>query len=147
MNEGQMINDADIQQLNIAGVRRSFLNSKYKWSLRKYWYYWIKADIKRLYYSKIHKFDMGGNGTMIPVTGNGKYVSVFTKGQIIQIKHESGYEHLEFDEIRIIPYKDNHGVMIERFKNGKMRDRNLLDIVQFNKGIILASNVEQLAGR
>jgi len=90
---------------------------------------------------------MGGNGTMIPVTGNGKYVSVFTKGQIIQIKHESGYEHLEFDEIRIIPYKDNHGVMIERFKNGKMRDRNLLDIVQFNKGIILASNVEQLAGR
>ena len=51
---------------------------------------------------------MGGNGTMIPVTGKGKYVSVFTKGQIIQIKHESGYEHLEFDEIRIIPYKDNH---------------------------------------
>ena len=30
MNEGQMINDADTQQLNIAGVRRSFFNSKYK---------------------------------------------------------------------------------------------------------------------
>ena len=37
--------------------------------------------------------------------------------------------------------------MIERFKNGKMRDRNILDIEQFNKGIIFASNVEQLAGR
>lgn len=147
MNEGQNLNEPQNQQLNIAGVRRSFLNSKYKWCLRKYWYYWIKADIKRLYYSTVHKLDMGENGTMIPVTGKGKYVSVFTKGQIIQIKHESGYKHLEFDEIRIIPYKDNHGVMIERFKNGKMRDRNLLDIGQFNKGIIFASNVEQLAGR
>lgn len=121
---------------------------KYKISTRKFWKAWIASDFKRWYYSKIHKFNMGGfNGTMIPKTGKGKFVSVYTKGQIIQIKHESGYENLEFDEIRIIPYKENHGVMVERFTNGVMRDRNLLDIVQFNKGIIFASNVEQLTSK
>lgn len=122
--------------------------SKYKLSMRKYWIGWLKRDLRSWYYSKIHGFNMDGfDGTLIPSTGKGKYVSVYSKGQIIQIKHESGYEHLEFDEIRIIPYKDNHGVMIERLKNGKLRDRNSLDIVQFNKGIIFATNVERLAGR
>jgi hypothetical protein len=122
---------------------------RYKLSLRRFWKAWIISDFKRLYYSKIHKFNMDGlnGGTMIPKTGKGKFVSVFTKGQIIQIKHESGYKELEFDEIRIIPYKENHGVMVERLANGKMVDRNLLDINQFNKSIIFASNIEQLANR
>jgi hypothetical protein len=116
--------------------------------MRKYWKSWIKSDIKRWYYSKMYGFKMSGmSGTLIPESGKGKYVSVFSKGEIIQIKHERGYEHLEFDEIRIIPYKENHGVMVERFKNGNMVDRNLLDILQFNKGIIFASNVESLASR
>ncbi len=97
------------------------MNFKYKWSLRKCWVSWIKSDIKRWYYSRVHKFDMDGlGGTMIPKTGKGKFVSVYSKGQIIQIKHESGYDHLEYDEIRIIPCQYNHGVMIERFKNGKL---------------------------
>ena len=86
-------------------------------------------------------------GTLLPQTGKGKYVSVYSKGEIIQIKHETGYEHLEFDEIRIIPCQRNHGVMVERFSKGKMRDRSLLDLNQFNKGIIFATNVEQLAKR
>ena len=118
---------------------------KYKWSLRKYWIAWLKQDVKRWYYSKIHGFNMGSfNGTITPTTGKGKYVSVYSKGEIIQIKHESGYEHLEYDEIRIIPCKENHGVMIERFKKGKMCDRNHLGLRQFNKSIIFASNVEEL---
>ena len=119
---------------------------KYNFSLKKYWWTWFKQDVKRIIYSKIFKFDMSEYGTMLPSTGKGKFVSVFTKGQIIQIKHESGYE-LEYDEIRIIPYQPNHGVMVERWTNGKMRDRYHLDISQFNKEIIFASNVEQLAGR
>lgn len=119
--------------------------SKYKISLKKYWWGWFKKDIQRHYYKHIHKFNMDGmNGTLIPSTGKGPYVSTYTKGKIIQIKHESGYEHLEFDEIRIIPYKSNHGVMIERFSNGVMRDRQHMDLTQFNKSIIFASNVEQL---
>lgn len=149
MNKGQMVNDVDTQKLNIGGVRSIFFNFKYKWSFRKYWIGWFKRDLKRLYYSKVHGFNMYGlfNGTMIPTTGKGKFVSVYSKGKIIQIKNESGYEHLEYDEIRIIPCKENHGVMVERFKNGKMCDRNHMDLIQFNKGIIFASNVEQLVGR
>ena len=143
-----MEQEAQNPQLNILAVRRSFFNFKYKWSLRKYWIGWFKRDIKRWYYSKIHGFNMRSfNGTMIPTTGKGKFVSVYSKGKIIQIKHESGYEHLEYDEIRIIPCKENHGVMVERYKNGKMCERNHMDLNQFNKGIIFASNVEQLAGR
>ena len=87
------------------------------------------------------------DGTMIPDTGKEKYVSVYRKGDIIQIKHESGYDDLEFDEIRIIPYQLNHGVMVGRWKDGEMRDRRHLDIEQFNKNIIFASNVEALASK
>ena len=135
--EAQNSNKPQKQQLNILAVRRSFFNFKYKWSMRKYWIGWFKRDLKRWYYSKIHGFNMDGfNGTMIPTTGKGKFISVYSKGRIIQIKHENGYEHLEY-----------HGVMVERFKNGKMCDRNHVDLNQFNKGIIFASNVEQLTGR
>lgn len=52
--------------------------------------------------------------------GKNKYVSVYTKGQIIQIKEENKSYNLEYDEIRIIPYKENHGIMVEQLKNGKM---------------------------
>jgi len=121
---------------------------KYTLPTKKYWLSWLKQDIKRFIYSKIYGFNMNGfNGTMLPKTGKGKFVSVYSKGQIIQIKSESGYDHLEFDEIRIIPYKENHGVMIERLTNGVLIERNLLDLNQFNKGVIFASNVEQLTGR
>jgi hypothetical protein len=118
---------------------------KYNFSLKKYWWYWFKQDLKRFYYSKMCGFTMSGvNGTLLPITGKGEYVSVYTKGQIIQIKDENNYHNLEFDEIRIIPYQPNHGVMIERCKNGIMRDRHLLDIEQFNKSVIFVSNIEKL---
>jgi hypothetical protein len=148
MNTEKDLEESTQQALTIPVVRSSFFNFKYKWSMRKYWIGWFKCDINKWYYSKIHRFNMGGfNGTMIPTTGKGKFISVYSKGKIIQIKHESGYEHLEYDEIRIIPCKENHGVMVERFKNGKMCERNHMDLNQFNKSIIFASNVEQLVGR
>lgn len=143
-----MEEEAQKRQLNTLAFRRSLFSFKYKWSLRKHWIGWFKRDLKRWYYSKVHGFNMSGhNGTMIPTTGKGKFVSVYSKGEIIQIKHESGYEHLEYDEIRIIPCKENHGVMVERFKNGKMYERNQMDLTQFNKSIIFASNIEHLASR
>lgn len=116
---------------------------KYTILTRKYWKFWIKCDIQRLYYSLVHKFNMGEHGTMLPQTGKGKYVSVYTKGQIIQIVDETE----EYNEIRIIPYQPNHGVMVEQLKNGKVHRRDHLNIRQLNKGIIFASNVEQLANR
>jgi hypothetical protein len=124
----------------------SINNFRYRWSMRKYWPGWLKRDLKAFFYSKIYGFNMSGIGfTMTPSTGKGKYVSVYTKGQIIQIKHESGYEHLEYDEVRIIPCKENHGVMVERFKAGKFINRHLMDLVQLNKSIIFASNVDKLS--
>lgn len=121
---------------------------KYKWTTRRFWKKWFQYDIKRWYYSVFFGFKMGAlNGTMLPSTGKGKFVSVYSKGSIIQIKHENGYEHLEFDEIRIIPYKENHGIMIERFKNGRMFDRRHMDLKQLNKSIIFASNIEQLTNK
>lgn len=121
---------------------------RYNWSLRRFWWSWLKQDYKKLFYKVLYGWNMNAfGGTMIPTTGKGKYVSVYRKGDIIQIKHESGYEHLEYDEIRIIPCKENHGVMVESLKNGKVIIRNHLDIKQFNKNIIFASNVEALASK
>jgi hypothetical protein len=121
---------------------------KYKWSTRKYWINWLKRDFKKFYYLFIYDFKMGGfNGTMIPTTGKGKFVSTYCKGSIIQIKRESRYEDLKYDEVRLIPCKENHGIMVERFTNGKLIDRKHLDLIQFNKNIIFASNVEELANR
>lgn len=122
---------------------------KYKLLLRKFWWSWLKQDYKRLFYKFIYGWNMNGfSGTLIPNTGKGKYVSVYRKGDVIQIKHESGYyDDLQFDEIRIIPYQPNHGVMVERWKGGKMKDRHHLDIKQLNKSIIFASNVEALASK
>jgi hypothetical protein len=124
------------------------MGMKYKWSMRKYWKNWIKRDFNRWFYKTVYGFNMDSlKGTMLPSTGKGKFVSTYTKGKMIQIKHEKGYDNLEFDEIRIIPCKENHGIMVERFSNGVLRDRNLMDLNQFNKSIIFASNVEQLTNR
>lgn len=121
---------------------------RYRWSLRRHWLSWLLIDFKRFYYSKFHGFNMDyHDGTAVPNTGKGRHVSVYTKGQIIQIVHESGYDHLEFDEIRIIPCQYNHGVFVERFSKGVMRDRHVLTLNQLNGNLMFASNVEQLAGR
>lgn len=117
---------------------------KYKLSLRRFWWSWLKQDYKRLFYRLLYGWNMSAiNDTMIPDTGKGKYVSVYRKGDIIQIIDEEGVH----DEIRIIPYQPNHGVMIERLKDGKMVERHHLGIDQLNKNIIFASNIEALAGK
>lgn len=121
---------------------------KYSWIGRKYWLAWMKQDFKRLFYNIAYGFKMRGVGaTLLPKTGKGKFVSVYTKGQIIQIKSEEGYTDVPYDEIRIIPCQYNHGIMVERFKENKLKDRNLLSMQQFSKDIIFASNVEQLSGQ
>lgn len=116
---------------------------KYRLHSRKFWWSWLKQDIKRFIYKTFYGFNMSTDihsGTILPDTGKGKYVSVYVKGDIIQIIDEEEIEN----EIRIIPYQPNHGVMIESLKNGKVVSRHHLDIRQLNKNIIFASNVEQL---
>ena len=113
---------------------------KYKWCLKKYWWNWAKYDLQLMYYKVFYNFNRGDQGMMLPKTGKGKFVSVYSKGKIIQIIDERG----KSDEIRIIPYQPNHGIMVEQWKNGKLCCRNLLDIEQLQKSVIFASNVEQL---
>jgi|ERR1035437_4608557 hypothetical protein len=117
---------------------------RYTLGLKKYWWSWFKQDLQRFYYKTIYKFNMNSfNGTMLPKTGKGKYVSVYCKGDIIQIIDERG----ENNEIRIIPYQPNHGIMIESLKNGKLVWRNLLDITQLNNHLIYYSNIETLVNK
>jgi hypothetical protein len=107
----------------------------------RYWKTRLRYRLKTIYYKVFYGFDMGlTGGTMMPQTGRGKYVSVYQKGKIIQIIDESGVH----GEIRIIPFQPNHGVMVERWRDGKMYARNHMGIDQLQKGIIYASNVEQL---
>ena len=103
--------------------------------------YW-KYKLRKMYYRLFYGLNVGirGTMTMLPQTGKGKYVSVYQKGKIIQIIDESGVH----GEIRIIPFQPNHGVMVERWRDGKMHARNHMGIDQLQKGIIYASNVEQL---
>jgi hypothetical protein len=115
----------------------------YRWSNRRFWKSWLKRDFRKFWFKFRYGWSLGGNGTMHPQTGKGKYVSVYSKGGIIQIIDEEG----EYDEIRIIPCQHNHGVMVEKIINGKVNCRNHLDIGQLNKNIIFASNVEQLANK
>lgn len=103
---------------------------KYKFSTIKYWKSWFKQDISRMYYKYVHHFNVDlWNGTMMPDCGKGKFVSVYVKGEIIEIIDETK----KYDTIRIIPYQPNHGVMIERIKDGKMIGRNRLSIDDFNE--------------
>jgi hypothetical protein len=103
--------------------------SLYRWYNRMFWKSWIKKDLKKIYYKYIHKFKVtGDNKILIPKTGKGEFVSVYTKGEIIQIINEDEDLDLKFDEIKIIPYQPNHGIMIERYKNNKLIDRNTLGI-------------------
>jgi hypothetical protein len=118
----------------------------WRWMLMKrikqdFWRWRIKQDFWRWIYKNIYKFNIDDiNGTMLPDTGKGKYVSVYSKGKIIQIVDESG----EYDEIRIIPCQFNHGVMVEKIKDDKLHERTFLNIGMLNNDILYSSNLAEL---
>ena len=104
----------------------------------KFWGYWpvyFRLDVIRWYYKIFHKLDVGIRlgvpHSYPPITGKGQFVSVYQKGKIIQIIAEDietyGYE------IRIIPNQANHGVMVERWKDGNIYGSIGLDIQELNK--------------
>jgi hypothetical protein len=102
-------------------------------------YMYIKSKLKRLWYKLVYGVRIGLEHSMLPALGKGKYVSVYRKGNYIDIVNESTHEF-----IRIIPYQPNHGLMVEKWENGRSKSRNILGYEQLNKNIIYASNVEQL---
>lgn len=115
---------------------------KYNWSLRKHWKSWFLSDISRFWYKLKYKIEFGFNGSMLPKTGKGKFVSVYRKGDYIDIINEK-----DSNFIRLIPYKPNHGIMVEKWVNNKLKSRNLLCYEQLSKDVIFSSNVEQLTKR
>lgn len=99
-----------------------------------FWWARIQRKIGRWIYKNIHRFNMEGpercmhNGTMLPDTGPGKFVSVYVKGKITQITNEKTGE-----QILLIPVQYNHGVMVEYWKDGKMYGRSHMDFEMFKK--------------
>lgn len=94
----------------------------YEWRLRTYWLKYLKNDLKSIYFKWVHGIQVGfryGNGNLdnstFPNLQKGQFVSVYSKGGIIQMIDEKG----ENDEVRLIPIQYNHGVLVEIWRNGK----------------------------
>lgn len=96
----------------------------YEWRLRRYWLKYLKSDLKSIYFKWVHGIQVGFrygkeglDNSMFPNLGKGQFVSVYSKGGIIQMIDEKGKQ----DEVRLIPLMYNHGVLVEIWRNGKKR--------------------------
>lgn len=98
----------------------------------------IKRNLLVYLYKKIYNIEVGGfNGSMLPSFGKGKFVSVYRKGDYIDIIDEK-----DGNMIRIIPFQPNHGVMVERYINGEKHGVNHLDLNMLMENIRYASNFD-----
>jgi len=121
------------------------IRRKFKiWRLRKdISWSGIKRRLKRVYYKLRFDIEIGCTGkSMLPDLGRGKYVSVYRKGDYIDIIEESSKNF-----VRLIPYQPNHGIMIEKWQGSNMCWRYHLGYDQFCKDEIYYSNVESLCRR
>lgn len=110
---------------------------KYKLHNMKFWFSWFKKDLGRLFY-KLRGLNVRSGAccgsTMLPDVGKGRFVSVLRKGSIIQIIPEVDYsEYNKYGEVRLIPVKGHHGIMVEIIKDGKLKCRYTVDIEMFHK--------------
>lgn len=117
----------------------------YEWRLHRYWLKYLKNDLKSIYFKWVHNIQVGFrygnslNNSTFPKLGKGQFVSVYSKGSIIQIIDEKG----DNDEVRLIPLQYNHGVLVEIWRHGKQIAAYNIDNETF---IGFASkNVEYLA--
>lgn len=103
-------------------------HTKWEWSLRKYWWTWLKNSFKRWLYLNYYKLKMKTTNldSHLPHTGKGRFYSVYRKGDIIQIINHTD-DH-SFSELRLIPYQPNHGFFLELYKNDKMFSRTIITI-------------------
>lgn len=90
-----------------------------------------KSKIRKFYYKIRHNIDISLDGTILPLLGKGKFISVYRKRDITEIRQENSSNY-----IRLIPYQPNHGVMVEYWVNNKLKSRTSLSydffIKQFN---------------
>lgn len=100
---------------------------------------WAKAYIKQVYYRIFYKIVIDETGSILPKLGKGKYISVLKKGAYVDIVNENKGSN---EYIRMIPYQPNHGYMVERWENGKLCGRNIMDFY-FIKNHLLSINGEK----
>ena len=85
--------------------------------------------MKRIYYKIVHGIKVSfENGSMLPKLGKGRYVSVYRKGNFVDIVNEG-----DKNCIRLVPYQPNHGVMVEFWKNKKLLCRDCMSYTDFFK--------------
>ena len=92
----------------------------------------IKAFFYRFFYGINEKNEMGFS--MIPEFGKGENYDVLNKGGIIDIVHHPYPDNYiypynyKYGTIRLIPYKANHGIMVEYInEKGEMKSRGICD--------------------
>lgn len=74
----------------------------------------IVEAVRTWWYKTFYGVTVGSfEGSMFPVLGKGKFVSVLRNGPYIEITSHVEYPDVKKGMIRIIPYQPNHGFMIE----------------------------------
>ena len=114
--------------------------------MRKMWQYkllWFSQKIRRFYYDKVHGIKIGIDDSMLPKLGKGKYISVYRKGDYIEIVSEVSGE-----KIRLIPYQPNHGVMVEHvYRDGTTGARHHMNFNWFLQELCINQEIEKLENK
>lgn len=97
----------------------NMLMIKIKWKINSFRRFWINLR---------YNIKIGLDASVLPKLGKGKYVSVIRKGDIIDVD-----EHSLNEKFRFIPYKENHGFMIEYWKDEKLISRICFDTSKMRK--------------
>lgn len=115
---------------------RFFRLSKLNWSQRKWWWGYLKTDIRNWYYRTFRGIDFNcRNVHSSTMPKYGKVVQKHAKG-IVQINDPKG----SGDFVRIIPVDYNWGISVEIWKNGELCGGSLLDYAVLTN--ILYAHVE-----
>jgi hypothetical protein len=95
-----------------------------RWRTRRYRVRVKWLAVKRWYLTR----RFGLSVTMLPILRKGRFVSVEQHGPFLDLRdEESG------DVIRLIPYQPNHGVMVEKWVDGRMAWRSHCDMKAFSE--------------
>lgn len=89
----------------------------------------FKRKLVKLYYKIFYGIKINSNHTHFSKKGKGEFVSVYRKGDYIDIIEEIK-NGLTF---RLIPYQPNHGIFIECIKDNKVVARSSFSTKEIKK--------------
>ena len=83
---------------------------------------------RKLWYRLKYGIEFGLDKTLLPDYGEGSFVSVFRKGDLIDIVAHKRMNNVSTGTIRLVPCRYNHGMMVEYWgDNGELHWRTHLD--------------------